>query len=388
MTLILFSLFIFFLIFIFYTYFGYPFLIWLLSKFFPPIKINDEIYTPSITLLIAAYNEEKVIQRKIEQSLNLDYPHELLQIIVAADGSDDMTVDIVRAFEDFGVELSFDPARGGKMAAINRAMLKARGEIVVFSDANNDYSPDVLYKIVQPYADSLVGAVTGSKRIYKDDSFLSNADGMYWKYEAFIKSSENRIGCCLGVSGEVFSIRKSLFTVPPKRIINDDFYMAMDIIKKGYNVIYSPLAKSFEKMSQNEKDEITRRTRIFAGQIQLLVEDFSKLPFSRPLILLMMLSHKFFRVLLPIAFVGVLVLNILILLFTNFSEVFFITSICLQILFYMLAVIGISQVFSGFIGRVLYIPAFLVSSNYSALLGIIRYFTGKQTVVWNKAKRS
>jgi len=379
---------------IFYTYAGYPILTAILSRFYPVEKIYPA-QTPSVTLIIAAYNEGQVITEKLKNCLELDYPRGLLQIIVAADGSDDNTVEIVQGFSQQGIELSYDLARRGKMSAINRAMEMARNEIVVFSDANNSYADNVLAEIVKPYSDPTVGAVTGSKRILKDSSQLGSADGLYWRYESFIKRMENRIGCCMGVSGEIFSLRKSLFVPPSRKIVNDDFYMAMDIIGRGYRVVYNPAASSLEKISLSEQDEIIRRARIFSGQIQILFEAFDKLPFRRPILMLMMISHKFLRSFVPLAMIAAFLANLIVFVlppshsygWLQLAMPYSIIFILLQVVFYLIAIVGMKVKSGGLLGKAVYLPVFLVNSNYAAWLGILRYFSGEQTVIWKKVGR-
>jgi len=379
---------------IFYTYAGYPLIVAILSRFYPAEKIYPP-QTPSVTLIIAAYNEGRVISEKLMNCLELDYPRHLLQIIVAADGSDDDTVEIVRGFSEKGIELSYDPVRRGKMSALNRAMETSRNEIVVFSDANNYYADNVLIEIVKPYSNPVVGAVTGSKRILKDDSQLGSADGLYWKYESFIKRMENRIGCCMGVSGEIFSLRKSLFVPPSGKIVNDDFYMAMDVISRGYRVLYNPAASSMEKISLSEQDEITRRARIFAGQIQILFEAFHKLPFRHPILLLMMVSHKFLRSFVPLAMMAAFGANLIVFVappsntyaWLQLSMPYNIIFMLLQVGFYLIAFFGMKVKSGGLLGKAVYLPVFLVNSNYAAWLGILRYFSGEQTVIWKKVGR-
>ena len=181
---------------ILYTYAGYPLLLALLAR----TRRKPAPYPaaqPLVTLLIAAYKEEAVIARKLDNSLELDYPRERLQILVAADGSDDRSAEIVQGYADHGVELNYTPERGGKMAAINRAMPNARGEIVVFSDANNMYDPRAIRELIAPFADPKVGAVTGAKTIVQDEGGLSESEGLYWKYESFIKKQETRLNAIL-----------------------------------------------------------------------------------------------------------------------------------------------------------------------------------------------
>ena len=178
---------------ILYTYFGYPVLIFLLAKTIqkPETYQTDK---PSVTLLIAAYNEETVIEDKIKNSLAIEYPKDLLQILVVTDGSRDRTPEIAKRYINYGIEILHEPERRGKMAAINRALPNARGEIVIFSDANNYYQADTILKLIQPFGNPRVGGVTGAKVIGQGDGSLGASEGLYWKYESFIKKQESRAG--------------------------------------------------------------------------------------------------------------------------------------------------------------------------------------------------
>lgn len=274
-----------------YVYAGYPLLLAIFARLFSRPVLTAEI-TPTVTLLIAAYNEEAVIAGKLENCLALDYPAEKLQVLVAADGSTDRTVDIVRSFSSRGVELCYEPARRGKMAAINHAMQAARGEIVVFSDANNYYRRDALRELIRPFADPTVGAVSGAKHIVKGDGQLGEAEGLYWKYESFIKEQEARLWTCTAVAGEIFAIRRELFTPAPEEVINDDFYLALQVIRRGFRVMYAPKAVSLERVSPSAQDEIVRRTRIIAGRYQAMAMSLKLLPFRQMFVLWQIVSHK------------------------------------------------------------------------------------------------
>jgi cellulose synthase/poly-beta-1,6-N-acetylglucosamine synthase-like glycosyltransferase len=268
-----------------YVYVGYPFFVFLFSS----IRREQKSYSftaPSVTILIAAYNEENVIGAKLENCLALDYPREKLQVLVAVDGVEDRTADVVRSFQDRGIELSFSPERKGKVAAINRAIKEARHEIIVFSDANNHYPVDAIKELVTPFSDISVGAVSGSKVVglRADNIELGQAEGMYWKYESFIKQRESLLGCWIGVAGEQLAIRKDLFIPPPDKIINDDFYIALQVIKQGYNIIYNPKARSYEAVSASQQDELVRRSRIIAGRYQVMGLSLPLLPFRRPVV--------------------------------------------------------------------------------------------------------
>lgn len=379
---------------VFYVYLGYPLILTFLAMFRPRLTTYQDL-TPKVTLLISAYNEEDVIASKLENSLLLEYPRDHLQILVAADGSDDRTVEIVRAFADRGVDLCFQPERRGKIAAISHAMPLARHEIVVFSDANNLYTKDALSQLVKPFSDPTIGGVSGSKHIVKGDNSLSEADSLYWRYESYIKIQETRLGCCVGVSGEVFAIRHSLYRTLPENIINDDFFIALNIIREGYRIVYVPEARSYEGGSLSEKDEMTRRTRIVAGRYQAMARSFSLLPGRQPFVTWQILSHKFLRPLVPFAMIAALAGN-LIALFTahsgsydwlHLAPPFGWLFLGFQLIFYGVAWLESRLKIGGFLGKILYVPTFLANSNLAALLGLIYYLIGKQTVLWKRVPR-
>jgi len=374
--------------FVAYTYIGYPLLIALMARFIPS-RMPPQASNLSVTLLITAYNEEAVIEKKIENSLCLDYSIGKLQIVVAADGSTDQTAEIVGSFKDRGVVLTFTPSRDGKMAAINRAIPFASGDIIIFSDANNMYEVDAVRKLVAPFSDPQVGAATGAKLIIQDGGNLSGAEGIYWKYESWIKKNETILGTCTSSVGEILAIRRELYNPPPNNIINDDYYMVLDLIRRGYRVAYVPEARSFEYISATARDEMVRRSRMNAGKYQAMFLSYTLLPFNRPLVLWQIISHKYFRALLPFGFIGALTANILIVLFQvdSPSLFFFWTMLLLQISFYTAAVLGNLVKFRGFLGKLFYLPSYLVNSNVAILRGFYGYISKKQTNVWERVRR-
>ncbi len=381
---------------IIYTYAGYPFLIWLFSRA-KPHSMVDSTASPYVTLLIAAFNEEKVIAQKIENSLQLIYPHDRLQILVMDDGSEDRTQEIIKSYADRGVELAYNPPRRGKMAAINRAIQQARGEVVLFSDASNSYAADVVSEISAPFSDHRVGAVVGARAIEAGKGGLGESEGLYWKYESFIQKNESLLGCCTGIVGEILAIRRNLFTPPPDGIINDDFFMAMQVAKQGYRVVYAPKARSFESISLHARDGIERRKRIVAGRYQAIFHANRILPWNRPFVVWQIISHKFMRPLVPLFMIGALLFNLLALVIPSQTNVFPLLFISppyswivfsLQAAFYLLAVGGrtLENRNIGWL-RVFYVPTFLLNSNWAALEGLYRFVTGKQTTRWAKTAR-
>jgi cellulose synthase/poly-beta-1,6-N-acetylglucosamine synthase-like glycosyltransferase len=380
-----------------YTYFGYPILIALLAFFRsqpPPHPRNGE--PQGVTLLIAAYNEEIAIEDKIKNSLSIDYPKERFQILIVTDGSSDRTPQIVETYASRGVELMHQPERRGKMAAINRAIAQTRGEIIVFSDANNFYQPDTIQKLVAPFNDPTVGAVSGAKVIQKGDGSLGESEGLYWKYESFIKKQESKFASCTSAAGEILALRKDLFEPPPGNVINDDFFLAMQVLRKGYRVSYAPEAKSSERVSQTAQDEIVRRTRINAGRYQAIALARQFLPFKRPVLIWQIVSHKFMRPLVPFFMIGAFLANLLAVLLSNnggfwtLGRPFGFIFLALQVGFYALALLG-SRVQQrqgqGKLARLLYLPAFLTNSNLAALKGFFRFMRGGEGHLWQRIQR-
>lgn len=378
-----------------YTYAGYPLLLTLLTYLRRPYQVRSfeqKADLPEITLLIAAYNEQDVIASKLENSLAQDYPAGKLHILVAADGSQDRTVEIVGGFASQGVGLSYQSERLGKLAAIDRAMEQARGEIVVFSDANNLYNREALLYLAAPFADPSVGVVVGSKTIQRGDGALGESEGLYWKYESYIKIQETRLGCCTAAAGEILAVRRNLFEPAPKHIINDDFFITMRLIGKGYRVVYTPQARSTERISLTAQDEIARRSRIIAGRYQAIGLSGRLLPWRRPLIVWQIISHKFLRPLVPFAMLGALLANIILVVAgwpAGSAEWRNIYNLLLagQVIFYLLAWLGGKFQRDTTLGRLLYLPAFLMNSNLAALLGLYRYLTHQQSALWKRVER-
>lgn len=393
---------------ILYTYFGYPLILRLLSSIYPkpewetekpevqPLSGRDDDGLPTVTLLIAAYNEADIIAAKLTNSLQLDYPRSHLEIIVTADGSDDHTPAIVKRFAAQGIKLLYRPGRAGKMAAINRAVEFATGEILLFSDANNMYDTKAVRAIVAPFADPKIGGVSGSKKIVKGDGPLGDSEGAYWRYEALIKRMESRIGSSVGAVGEIFAVRASLFEPPPDKIINDDFYMALRLVKRGYRVVYQPLAKSFERVSLSAGDEVMRRSRIISGRYQALFSAYRLLPKRQPIAAWQIVSHKFLRPLVPIAMLLAFLSNLIVVVggsqgwplsLTPFGFHGDVMLVLAQLLFYEIALLGKYITGGRMIGKLIYICTFFVNSNWAALKGLMRYFARRESALWERVAR-
>ena len=382
-----------------YIYAGYPLIIYLFARLKKPVTAEPPAEWPPVTILIAAYNEEAVIQAKLHNSLSLDYPREKLQVLVAADGSNDRTVELVQEYAPRGVDLSYQPKREGKSMALNRAMEKVTGEIILFSDANNMFEPDVLKRLVPYFSRPDVGGVTGAKHVRAFDSALGHSEGLYWKYESFIKAQEARWHSCTAVTGEIFAVRSALYTPIPAKIINDDFYSMLSLLVRGYRVLYDAGAKSFEKVSQTAGGERERRARMTAGIYQVFPLVFSWDVMKHPGLFWRIVSHKLSRPVIPFAMLGALLAGLLAVIFPAATTGNWIADLFrlavpwgwiflgLQALFYLLAFIGSRIGKNSLIGRLLYVPAFLVSSNFALFMGFVRFSRRTQQASWNRVRR-
>ncbi len=374
---------------LFYVYIGYPLLIAGLA-FLRPAEKYQLAELPVVSLIIAAYNEEDVLEKKLVNAAELNYPRDRLEIIVAADGSTDATAEIAENFAARKILLSYSKARRGKLAAIANAVKKARGEVLVFSDANNFYPAYALDYLVQPFAEARVGAASGAKHVRGEGDSLSTSESLYWKYESWIKQSESRLNTCTAAAGEILAVRKELFPQLPKDVVNDDFYILLHVLRAGYRMAYVPEAESWERVSQSALEEVKRRTRISAGRFQALANSLRWLPWRNPLAVWQIISHKYFRLLIPFAMLLALFANIYLaiaqLTGAGTGSPLITWLLAAQIVFYLLAAFG-RRIEQKGIGKALYIPAFLVNSNLATLRGFFRHVRQKQGAAWERVKR-
>jgi len=376
---------------VFYSYLGYGLLIWLLVK----IRGKKRQYTsvsqgfqPEVTLVVAAYNEADFIEKKIENSLAIDYPANKLKLVFVADGSNDETVDKVSKYPQ--VEIHYKPERRGKSMAINRIMPFITSEIVVFSDANTLLNKESILEIVKHYQDEKVGAVAGEKIVRAEDelgNIAGDGEGLYWKYESLLKKLDAQYYSVVGAAGELFSIRTKLFEQVEQNVLLDDFIISMKICQKGYKVMYEPAAFATEAPSFSLKEEQKRKIRISAGGYQsvfmlkelLNIFKYGKLSFQY-------ISHRVLRWivcpwLLPIIFVT----NALLL--QTSSKLYDILFV-FQCIFYLCAAIGWLLAKANKKVKFIYIAYYFVFMNWALYLGFIRFISRSQTVLWDKARRA
>jgi biofilm PGA synthesis N-glycosyltransferase PgaC len=374
-----------------YTFVGYGFVLYILVKikglFKKPFVFKSEAVLPTVTVLIAAYNEEDIIEDKIENTLLLSYPKDKVQVIFITDGSSDSTAAKVSGFAE--VTLLHQDIRAGKMAAIKRAIPFIENEITVFTDANTFLNKDALLELVKHYQNPKVGAVAGEKRILVEEvaDASSAGEGFYWKYESRLKKWDYELYSNVGAAGELFSIRTSLYQPVESDTIIDDHMIAMRIAEKGHIIAYEPGAYAMETASADVKEELKRKIRIAAGGIQSILRlKKAANPFNNPVFTFQYISHRVLRwTITPFLLFLVFILNGVIAVETR--STFYIVFFVLQVLFYLLSLTGFYFESRNIRIKALFIPYYFCVMNYAVLAGIIRYYKKNQSAAWEKSKR-
>lgn len=377
---------------LFFCYIGYGLILLLLNAaraiFISPCKNTGVKEWTPVTLIIAAYNEEIVLEQKISNTLLIDYPADKLTIIIITDGSVDDSVNIVSRYPS--VTLLHQQQRKGKFAAIKRAMQSVKTPVVIFSDANTMLNKECIRRIVIHYQDRKVGGVAGEKKIISDNnaSAIGKAEGLYWQYESFLKKQDAGFNTVAGAAGELFSIRTELFKTENDDLILDDFITSMQVCLQGYKIAYEPKAYATELPSASLAEEEKRKTRIAAGAYQSIGYLKSCLNFFKyPLLSFQYISRRLLRWVCcpPLLFI-LLISNIFIVSF-GIMPVFYTLFLYAQLIFYAMALTGLLLVSKGKKAGLLTIPFYFVFMNYCLVKGFIRFIKGGQTVLWEKSLR-
>ncbi|MCP4649463.1 MAG: glycosyltransferase family 2 protein [PVC group bacterium] len=362
------------------VYAGYPITISLLAFLFKKPHQKDESYTPKVTMLIPAYNEEPVIAEKLENTLRLDYPKDSLEVIVMIDESSDKTESIVAGYQDKGIKMWVQRPRQGKMAALNASVPQAEGDIVLFSDANSMYRPDAVRKIVRHFGDPKIGLVCGELRLIDPNSLVGLGESFYWRYERFLKQKESMLQQVLVVNGSIYAIRKELFS-PIDPALADDFIIPMRIAAGGYGLIYEPDAINEEKVSDTTEDQFNRKVRIIAQGVRAAFSMLGTVMSTSVLRVFEFLFHKFLRWFVFMFTCMLFAANMFIL-----QESFYRAFLLLQIIFYLLALIGyILQKKNKHI-KLFFIPFYFFLVNFASFCGVLSFLFGKKKATWEKAE--
>jgi cellulose synthase/poly-beta-1,6-N-acetylglucosamine synthase-like glycosyltransferase len=367
-----------------YSYALYPVIVYVLARLFgrsSEAQMLSDRDLPSISLLIAAHDEEAVIEERIKSALATDYPREKYEIVIASDGSEDRTNEIVRRYADAGVRL-LDYQRGGKATALNRAMKEVRGEIVLLSDANTYTEPEAARALVRWFRDEKVGAVCG-KLVLTDPRCGSNADGMYWKYETFLKKCEGKLGALLGSNGAIYAIRRERWVAIPNNTIIDDFIIPLKAkLKYGTRIIYDQAAVAHEESSPNIHAEFKRRARIGAGGWQAIGLLWRLLNPAQGWVAFTFLSHKVLRWVCPFLMLGAYATNLALC-----GSKFYMGLFMAQVMFYLLAGMGMVIPGRSPTARVARLAAMFMTMNAALLVGFVRWIATPQSGMWSRTKR-
>lgn len=380
---------------VFYTYVGYGVLLWLLVKIkrivrgrptLPDLPADDAL--PDVTFLVCAFNEQDVVDQKIENTRLLDYPREKLHLMWVTDGSTDDTNLRLAQYPD--VQVVFTPERRGKTAALNHGLSLVTTPITVMTDANTMVNAEAIRHIVRCFQDPKVACVAGEKRVIArhENQTAAQGEGLYWRYESTLKKLDSELYSAMGAAGELNAIRTALYQPMPENALLDDYVMSMRMVDAGYRIAYTPDAYAMEYGSADLAEESKRKRRIAAGGLQSTWWLRSMLnPFRRFVVAFQLLSHRVLRwTITPIALMALIPLNVL-LVFMNAGTVY---TVCwlLQLLFYVAAFLGwwLSQ--HGRKNKLLYVAYYFLFMNFNVFRGMHYLRTHQGVGAWEKARRA
>src|SRR5436853_6419844 len=361
-----------------YTYAGYPLLLFIVSTF-RPLTVRAGDYQPTVSFIITAYNEELDLAAKLENTLTLDYPHELIEIIVASDCSTDRTDDLVRKYSGQGVKLVRQPERLGKTAAQNAAVAQAGGEIILFSDATSLYKTDVVRALVPNFADPTVGCVAG-RLIYVDpaESGVGRGARSYWSYETFLKKHESRAGSLIGASGCLYAVRRSAY-VPLYHEACSDFIIATKMVEQGLRAVYEPDAICTEETNRRSNKELKMRVRVIAQTFADLWRHRSMLdPLRVGFYAVQLFSHKVMRYFVPFFLIAMLAASTVL---ASGSPLYSVV-LAAQLGFYFVSLLAWILEQSGVHSPVLALPQYFVLANVASLVGFYKFLRGERYARW------
>ena len=369
-----------------YTYAGFAALV-VVAGLLLNRRVQKRDITPKVSLIIAAYNEEASIAKRLDNVLQLDYPKDKLEVIVASDGSDDRTEEVVARYADRGVHLLRLPRRG-KIHALNDAVAHAHGEILVFSDANSIYDRQAIRKLVRNFADPAVGGV-GGNTIYtteEDADTCSEGENLYWNYDKWLKEMESRTGSIISAHGAIYAIRRELYQPLQDSAVTDDFAISTGVIEQGYRLVFEREAKAYEVAIPRAGREFARKVRMMTRGLRgVLLRRRLLNPFRYGFYSVILFTHKFLRRLVSVVLLSLLFSSLAL----ASTHPFYRTVAWLQVVFYTLAAVGF-LLKDREVGRarVLYIPFFYCLANSAALLAIVNILRGHQIERWQPQRHT
>jgi len=356
-----------------YVFVGYPLAIRAFAALAGNETQADEAFRPSVSIILSVYNEEEVIEEKIANFLDLDYPTDLLEFVIVSDCCSDRTDELICSHVTERIRLLIQSERSGKTRNLNRGAAESRGEILAFTDANAMFDRDAVRKMVRHFADPGVGLVSG-KSMYRDASGAVTSGGTYRRYEDFIKKAESRAGGIIGADGAIYSLRRNYYTSLPSQYIND-FIHTIQVVLAGGRAISDDQAICREEVEETGGGELRRQTRIMAQSWLIFLSQFGLLLKGGKLLYLwQFISHKFLRWLTVPLMVTLFMSNLALAANGLLYQIVIIG----QLLFAAGVVIG-SRVNGSFVR----VPYLFILLHYAALVGFFKYLTGNIYTTWN-----
>ena len=374
---------------VFYTFFGYGIIIWIAVKIKEHISkpetfpMKEEF--PDVTLLIAAYNEEGIIAQKMENCRALKYPKDKLHLVWVTDGSTDSTPKLLSEYPENTV--LHQPGRSGKTEALNKAMQFVNTPYVIMTDANTALNEEAIYLIIRKFDNPHVGCVAGEKKVISNGGNAAATEGLYWKYESFLKDLDDRLNSAMGAAGELIAIRRELWTDIPKGTLGDDMFVSMGVIRKGYKIAYCKQAYAAENPSADIREEKKRKVRLAGCAMQnvMTLKDLMN-PFKYGLTAFQFVSHRVLRwVLTPSCLILLLLSNLAMVLMG--ASLFYQIVFGLQVLFYLAALAGMILDRKEKAG-ILRVPYYFLFTNFTTFAGVGYLLRNKGNAAWEKARRA
>ena len=352
------------------------------------MELPEDNALPEVTFLVCAYNEQDIVDIKMQNIRQFDYPQEKLHIMWVTDGSTDNTNECLKNYPD--VEVVYSPERKGKTAALNHGISQVKSEITVMTDANTMVNKGAIKEIVRLMHDPKVACVAGEKRVMArhEGQAATEGEGLYWKYESTLKRWDNELYSTMGAAGELYAMDPKLCREVPDEALLDDFMMSMYVVQAGKRIAYTPDAYAQEYGSANIFEESKRKRRIAAGGLQSIWWLRSLLnPFKQPIVTFQYVSHRVLRwSVTPVAMVILFIVNVILTLMG--AGRFYSIVLILQTLFYLMAFIGWLTSRYGHRNKLLYTIYYFVFMNINVFRGMVYLRTHGKSGAWEKAKRS
>ena len=376
-----------FLLVLIFAYGGYVIPAWVWMKLSRRSNKEKTTALPTVTFIVAAYNEADIIEEKIKNTLLLNYPEDKINFLFVTDGSTDATPTIVGKYSIIG--LQNHPDRDGKSMAINRAMQKVNTEIAIFSDANTFLNTDAILNIAQEFLDPDIGGVAGEKKVQRLTSggVSAEAEGLYWKYESWLKNFDAQFHTTVGAAGELFAIRAKLYTHTPKEVLLDDFIISMKICLDGWKIAYNKNAVACEYPSANLAEEQKRKKRIATGAFQSVFLLKELLYFwKHPRLTYLYVSHRLLRwIICPFLLPLIFFTNLIAAIQTHHA--LFDGLLMIQCCFYLLAIAGAWLDSKKKKHPLFSVPFYFLFMNLNMYIGLLSFLSTTPSGIWEKAKR-